>query len=231
MKNALKAILILTAFVFVFTQCDKTPIESEVDADTGQAEIIEAYNAAEQIGYELDALEDSALTDSTIHLERRARMALHRLNEMLNRVGPVIERSGDEEAKALFRQALDARDNAVDAVEAGEYEQAFEYIQESRHYVMEALRLIRNDIIVDKEEIIERLEQGIADTQALLDDVSAALAEQENEVAQNLYDRAVSHLDKAREALANERLRAAGFHLKQANKLAHLAMRILENNG
>ena len=230
MKNALKAILILTSFVFIFTQCDKTPSEPELDASAEQAEILEAYTAAEQIGLEIDALEDSALTDSTVFLRRRAARALYRLDEMLDHVGPVIHRFGDDAAKALFQLARDAQGIARDAFQAGEYEKTFEHIQESRYYAMEALKLVREDLEEHKEEIIAKLEQGIADTQALLDEVSAALAENENERAENLYNRAVSHLAAASEALTNERLRAAGFHLRMANRLARLAKKVLENS-
>jgi|GEM_PF-1384513 len=230
MKNAMKAMLVLALFVFAFTQCDKTPSEPEAEQSVGQEEVLAVYAEAEVIGVEIDAIEDSAFTDSTEFLERRARRALRRLTFMLNQVGPVVMWYGDEEAKALIQLAREAQHDAVEAIEAGDYEGAFEYIQESAFYAMEAMKLVREDIEEQKEQIIQRLQQGIENTQGLLDDVRAALEGEENEKAERLYNRATSHLGLAQEALEIERLRRAGYHLRMANRLAHMALHVLDHS-
>ena len=230
MKNTMKAMLVLALFVFALTRCDKTPSEPEAEQSVGQEDVLAVYTEAEVIGVEIDAIEDSAFTDSTDFLKRRARRALRRLTYMLNQVGPVVMWYGDEEAKALIQLAREAQNDAVEAIEAGDYEGAFEYIQESAFYAMEALKLVREDIEEQKEEIIRRLQQGIGNTQGLLDDVRAALEEVENERAERLYNRATSHLGLAQEALEIERLRRAGFHLRMATRLAHMALHVIERS-
>ena len=227
MKINSRIILTLIFLIFIMIQCSKNTTGPQSVPESSQEDLSEIYIEVEQMGDEIDGLEELALTDSTDRIEHLLQRALRRLDWMLDRASLIIIRHDNEEAESLYELARQAQRNAIDAFNADNYEQAFDFVKESRHYTLEALRLIKEDIEERREDIALRLEQGIRDVQALLDQVSAALENQENERVERIYHKAAGHLGAARETLDQGFLRRAGFHLREARMLAHLALRIL----
>ena len=227
MKIYSRTIVTLIFLVFVSIQCSKNTTGPESVPESSQEDLSEIYNEVEQMGDEIDGLEELALTDSTDRIEHLLQRAMRRLDRMLDRASIIIIRHDNEEAESLYELARQAQRNAIEAFDAENYEQAFDFVKESRHYALEALRLIKGDVEENREEIAQQQEQGIQDVQALLDEVSAALENQENERVEKIYNKAAGHLNSASEALEQEQLRRTRFHLREARMLAHLALRIL----
>ena len=137
------------------------------------------------------------------------------------------------EAKELYEQAREAQHSAIEAAEAGEFEEALDAINESRDLAIEAVSLMKDEIQEDRAEIIERLREGIEETRALLDEVKAKLEETEDPDprAVNLHRRGRIHLHRSIVALRERRLRNSGYHLRRANKYARIALHILTDDG
>ena len=230
MKIHSRITLTLIILIFISIQCSKNTTGPESGQESPQEDISHIYSEVEQMGDEIDGLEELALTDSTDRIEHLLQRALRRLDLMLDRASLIVIRHDNEEAESLYELAREAQRNAIDAFNAENYEQAFDFVKESRHYALEALRLIKEDIEERREDIVLRLEQGIRDVQAALDQISAALENQENERVERIYNKASGHFNATREALDQGRLRRAGFHLREARMLAHLALRILNSS-
>ncbi len=228
MKTLLRLTLLLIAVAFINTQCDKNPADTGVDEGV-EFSLDEEYAAVSVLGAEIDGLEELALTDSSEHAARMLLRAFLKLDRLLDKTHRILENHPNDDAIILYDLARDAQQRAQDAAAVPDAEQAFFLIKESRYFALEALKLVRGDIEEKKEEIIARLEAGITEVQALMYELSTALAATPNENAQRVYDRAAIHLQKAQEKLTAEELRRAGFHLREARRLAHLAERILNN--
>lgn len=228
MKLLLKLTLMLIVVAFINTQCDKNPVETDTEAGV-EFSLEEEYAAAVDLGVEIDGLEEVALTDSSDNKAAILLRAFLRLDKLLDKTHRVLENHPNDEAQTLYDLARDAQQRAQDAAANGDIDQAFFLIKESRYFAIEALKIIREEIQLTEEEIIAKLNEGITEVQALMYEISTALAATPNEKAQRVYDRASNHLQKAQDALAATEFRRAGFHLREARRLAHIAQRIINN--
>ena len=226
--------IVMLTFILFSTQCDKGPSDPETGEEGSGSEdnISVVYSQAGQLGIDIDLLQEQALTDSADHMEHHFWRAMYRLDQMLDRIAVPVHKHGDDEAKALLEQARTAQEAAADTARAGNFDDAFESLKESRYYGIEAIQYVK-DLIEMNQEQFEKIEQKLKDrliqVQELLDQVSAALTS-EYPRAQRVYDRAMHHLEAGSTALDEGRLRAAGFHLGEAGLLAHIALRILGQN-
>lgn len=226
MRKPLRLIPVLLILVLFGNQCSKdiSGPEQDVDEET-------IYNEAIQLSVEIDNLEEIALTGSTKNVERHFRKAMHRLNGLLERVGRILRRHENDAAKVLFAEARDARGKAVESAKAGNFEEAFDFVKESRYFAVEALKLVKDQIQEEREQIIQRLQEGVEAVKGLLGEIEAALPDVDDERVQKIYDKANLHFEAGQKALDDERLRRAGFHLREAGRLAHLALRIINDGG
>lgn len=226
MRFASKMIPAFIVLIFVGTQCSKniTEPDQEVQEDA-------YYTESLQLSDEIDNLEELALLDSPENIEQHLRKALYKLDRLLDKVGFILRRHENEAARVLYEEARGAQQNARDAAQAGNYEEAFDYVKESRYFAVEALKLIKEDIQEHREEIAQRLEEGIEAVGTLLEEIETALPNLEDERVEKIYNKASRHLEAAKKALEEGRLIRSGFHLREAHKLARIALRIIDGSG
>ncbi|MBN2029661.1 hypothetical protein JW824_05395 [bacterium] len=227
MKTRMTSLLIFLLLVFMVTQCTKNPTESEpvmeLLDDESFTEIIALANEIEQ-------LDELGLTDdSPDGMPNRLRMALVKLDEMLNRVRVVVMASEIDDAIMLYQEARAAQQRAIHTSHEGDYRRAFGFIRESHFLAQEAVRIVKGEMTSEeiKGAVLQRLVEKKEGVQGLLDEVSALLEGHEYDYAQRLYERAVLHLELAEEALSANELRRGYFHLTKAEEFAQRALRIL----
>ncbi len=226
MLRKLTCVLTALTFLFIITQCSKNPVSGIVDdkVDDPSSEIL-------QLESEIDLEHESALMDTTDeNLERRFRIAIHKLNRLLRKAHKFVMLSDNDEAKELLGEAYQARENAIESAENGQYDEAFDYIKESVYMAIEAVKLVKDEVIEKLKEIEKRLIDRMAQLKDLLEEVKTQLEAQENPIANRVFIRALHHFREAGDALREHKLRHAGFHIRESFKLAHLALRILQNN-
>lgn len=222
MKTCIKAMLTFLLMLFFITQCSKdTSVAPETETDP-TLEIMEMAN-------EIDALDDVAFTDSSdVDRPRLLRRALFRLDELLDQVHILLVRHDNAEADSLYRSAREAQKNAIEAARIDSFHVAFDFIKESQHLALEAVRLIKGDVREDREAMLRRLREEMAEVRLMLDEIEGLLVGQTNERAEMAFRRAKQHFRMATEAIQDRKLRDAGFHVLRSKRYAQLALRILK---
>jgi hypothetical protein len=222
MKTCIKAMLTFLLMLFFITQCSKdTPVTPETETDP-TLEIVGIAN-------EIDAMDEVAFTDSSdVDRPRLLRRALARLDELLDRVHVLVARNDNAEADSLYRSAREAQKNAIEAARIDSFHVAFDFIKESRHLALEAVKLIKGDIREDRAAMLRRLREEMAAVRSMLDEIEVLLVGQTNERAEMAFTRAKQHLRMANGAIQDGKLREAGFHVSRSKQYAQLALRILK---
>lgn len=222
MRTCMKSMLAFLLMLFFITQCSKdTSVTPESETDP-TLEIMEMAN-------EIDALDDVAFTDSSdVDRPRLLRRALFRLDELLDQVHILLVRHDNAEADSLYRSAREAQKNAIEAARIDSFHVAFDFIKESQHLALEAVRLIKGDVREDREAMLRRLREEMAEVRLMLDEIEVLLVGQTNERAEMAFRRAKQHFRMANEAIQDRKLRDAGFHVLRSKRYAQLALRILK---
>ena len=193
----------------------------------------DTYTEIVALGNEIIQLDELSLTDdSPDGIPNRLRQALVKLDEMLNRVHILVRISEIDDAIMLYQEARAAQQRAIHASNEGNYRRAFGFVRESHFLAHEAVRIVKGEMTAEeiKEALLQHLIERKEAIQALLDEVSVLLEEEENDIAQRLYERAVLHLELADEALTLQELRRGRFHLSKAEEFAQRALRILNQS-
>jgi hypothetical protein len=227
MKARMTTLLIFLLLSLMISQCTKNPAESQTVTDLSNDESV---NEIVTLANEIHELDELALADdSPDALPGRLRIALFKLDEMLNRIRIIVMASEIDDAIMLYQEARAAQQRAIHALQNEQYRRAFGFIRESKFLAMEALRIVKGEMTQEeiKAAILEHLVEKKDEVQALLDQISTLLEEGENGMAQRLYERADLHLELAEEALTALELRRGHFHLIKAEEFARRALRIL----
>jgi len=227
MKIQMTYVLVMLFLIFMGTQCTKNPVESPAITDLSNDD---PYIQIATLANEIVELDESALTDSsTDAIPRRLRIALEKLDDMLNRVRIVVMASEIDDAIMLYQEARVAQQRAINAARDEHYRRAFGFVRESQFLAQEAIRLVKGEMTSEeiKEIVSQRLTEKKEHVQILLGEVGALLEGQENDYAQKLYERATLHFEMAEEALSSSELRRAHFHLAKALEYAQRSLRIL----
>lgn len=223
-KTGLFIIAILGA-ALIMTQCERNPVTADE-----KDESVSAIEEIEQLSTDILTLhEEDLLNPETENPGRRLLIAIHKLDLLIHRVRFVVIRSRNEEAAAVLDEARSAHQQAAASARAGEWETAFEYVKEGRYLAVEALQLARESLETRREAIIDTLQAKLDELDGLLSEVETLLTE-ETERASKLYQRALAHRDRAALALADGRLRAAGFHIHEGFWFGRLALRLASQN-
>ncbi len=217
-------VVLLFSLVFIVTQCSKnstsTNPEEQIENSIEELYILES---------EIDLEHESILTDTTYeNLIKRFKIALLKLNKLLQKARKFVIINDNEEAKEILEKAYEAKDNAIQAVQQEQYEEAFDYIKESAYLAIEAVKLVREEMHDKLKNVKEKLIDKRIELKEFLDEVKNNLENQENPRVLYVYRKAVYHYLKSGEALRNNQLRKAGFHIRESFKLVRFTLRLLE---
>ncbi len=190
----------------------------------------ERYGEIESLAASLETSTEITLDDSSGQVVNRLQHAMQDLNRLLRHVGIFVEQSGNDSSRAVFAEALAARDSASAAIGAHDVRAAFEYIRESRDLALEAYRIISGEDPPSRREVFERLVLELDELDHLLADVRQQMEGSAIPGIRRLFDRALHHRRLAGESLHHGELRKAGHHIRESRRYALAVLRILEEN-
>ncbi|HHS13062.1 MAG TPA: hypothetical protein ENN03_04755 [bacterium] len=225
MKKPGMFIIAILGAALIMTRCERNPVTAD-----GKDEFDSAIEEIERLSTDILTLhEENLLNPETENPGRRLLVAIHKLDLLIHRVRFVVIRSRNEEAAAVLDEARAAYQQAVAAARAEEWETAFEFVKEGRYLAIEALKMARETLETRREAIHEALQAKLDELDGLLAEVETLLTE-ETENASKLYERALAHRNRAALALADGRLRAAGFHIHEGFWFGRLALRFISQD-
>jgi len=211
MKRYFKLAVAALAVALIVVQCTKNPVSETMSDDpflnSDQEVSVQEVEALDQ---EIDALEEESVTDSTVNPYKRLAIALLKLDYLLNKTGIIVRRANVDSATILYQQAREAQKNALNAAKIDSLDLAFGYVRESRHFAIDALKKIREEL--GPPPILENIQKMREDAKALVDELKPQLEESENLIAHKCFAKGMIHLRLAGEAMEKRELRRAAFH-------------------
>jgi len=140
----------------------------------------------------------------------------------IERVTPIVEESGNEDAIDLLADAVELQAEARTAFEAENYEDALHKTNTARRMALRAAGMIED---FDPTEIRE----AIAHTQELIDEATPTIEESGNLAAIGMLERAVALQEEAREDFLAEEYRSALAKTTTARNLVRRALAMLSD--
>jgi tetratricopeptide (TPR) repeat protein len=150
---------------------------------------------------------------------------LERTDALLERVRPLVEESGSDEAERILQHAFDLQRRAKEALRDGHPRAALAGTREARQLANRARLLAHGP--VDSASV----ERALAETDRQIGRASEILADAGDATADALLDRARDHQRRARGLLGEGDLRPALAETRVARSLAKRALRIAEDGG
>jgi hypothetical protein len=147
---------------------------------------------------------------------------LERTDRLIEKVQPFIEESGHETALTLLEHGIQTQVKAWDFFEKGQYRLAHDLTVQARELAAKAWVMVEGPISP------QRVRAAIEATDDLMSRVRPVIMDSQNQSAIELFLSAGEHQDKAKAALAEDRLNIALAQTKIARRLVDRALKMVE---
>ncbi|MBN2542855.1 hypothetical protein JXI42_08285 [bacterium] len=112
--------------------------------------------------------------------------------EMIDRIGPVVSESGNEEVEELFERGVELQNEAMEAFEGEEYGVAFRLANQARLLIVRAGRMVEGD-----HDIEDKARRELERTEHLIEEVRDVIMDSGNESATDLFNHGVEMHENA----------------------------------
>jgi len=200
--------------------------EARAQIDRGQVQFHEQhYEAAFRLAVSARRLIRQATGSDAGTGSGRVQRELDRTDRLIERVGPAVRESGNEEAIRLLRRGVDLQAEAWQSFRDGQPRLALATTREAREVVGRAHRLVRGP--VDPGALAKALQE----TERVLERAADIVTDSGDEHAVKLMEKAREHQRRAHRLAENDQPRPALAETRVARSLALRAIRIAQDGG